>query len=38
MFYYENVNKYLKETQQLGEKFLNEKFPNYYANDITKEL
>ncbi len=35
---YENVKRYLKETQQLGEKFLNEKFPNYYAKDITKEL
>lgn len=35
---YENIKRYLKETQQLGEKFLNEKFPNYYAKDITKEL
>lgn len=35
---YENVKRYLKETQQLGEKFLNEKFPNYYAKDITEEL
>ena len=26
---YENIKRYLKETQQLGEKFLNEKFPNY---------
>lgn len=35
---YENIKRYLKETQQLGEKFLNEKFPNYYAKDITEEL
>ena len=35
---YENIIRYLKETQQLGEKFLNEKFPNYYAKDITEEL
>ena len=35
---YENIKRYLKETQQLGEKFLNEKFPNYYAKDITKEF
>ena len=35
---YENIKIYLKETQQLGEKFLNEKFPNYYAKDITEEL
>ena len=35
---YENIKRYLKETQKLGEKFLNEKFPNYYAKDITKEL
>ena len=35
---YENIKRYMKETQQLGEKFLNEKFPNYYAKDITKEL
>lgn len=34
---YENIKRYLKETQQLGEKFLNEKFPNYYAKDITEE-
>ena len=33
---YENIKRYLKETQQLGEKFLNEKFPNYYAKDITE--
>ena len=32
------LKRYLKETQQLGEKFLNEKFPNYYAKDITKEF
>lgn len=35
---YENIKRYLKETQQLGEKFLNEKFPNYYVKDITEEL
>lgn len=35
---YENIKRYVKETQQLGEKFLNEKFPNYYAKDITEEL
>ncbi len=35
---YENIKRYLKETQQLGEKFLNEKFPNYYAKNITEEL
>ncbi len=35
---YENVKRYIKETKQLGEKFLNEKFPNYYAKDITEEL
>lgn len=35
---YDNVKRYIKETRQLGEKFLNEKFPNYYAKDITKEL
>lgn len=35
---YENIKRYLKETKQLGEKFLNEKFPNYYAKDITDEL
>lgn len=35
---YENIKRYIKETKQLGEKFLNEKFPNYYAKDITKEL
>ena len=35
---YENIKRYLKETQQLGEKFLNEKFHNYYAKDITEEL
>ncbi|STO32051.1 Uncharacterised protein [Fusobacterium necrogenes] len=35
---YDNVKRYIKETQQLGEKFLNEKFPNYYAKDITEEL
>lgn len=35
---YENIKRYLKETQQLGEKFLNEKFPNYYTKDITEEL
>ena len=35
---YENIKRYLKETQQLGEKFLNEIFPNYYAKDITEEL
>ena len=35
---YENIKRYLKETQQLGEKFLNEKFPIYYAKDITEEL
>lgn len=35
---YENIKRYIKETKQLGEKFLNEKFPNYYAKDVTKEL
>lgn len=35
---YDNVKRYIKETKQLGEKFLNEKFPNYYAKDITDEL
>ncbi|MBR8702195.1 hypothetical protein IX317_001540 [Fusobacterium sp. DD29] len=35
---YENVKRYIKETGILGEKFLNEKFPSYYAKDITKEL
>lgn len=35
---YENIKRYIKETKQLGERFLNEKFPNYYAKDITEEL
>ncbi|WP_291256302.1 hypothetical protein [Fusobacterium sp.] len=35
---YLNVKRYIKETKQLGEKFLNERFPNYYAKDITDEI
>lgn len=35
---YDLIKRFIKETQILGEKFFNEKYPFYYAKDITKEI
>lgn len=35
---YDLIKRFIKETQILGEKFFNEKYPFYYAKDITNEI
>ncbi|WP_130889517.1 hypothetical protein [Fusobacterium ulcerans] len=35
---YDLIKRFIKETQILGEKFFNEKYPFYYAKDITEEI
>lgn len=35
---YDLIIRFIKETQILGEKFFNEKYPFYYAKDITNEI
>jgi hypothetical protein len=35
---YELIKRFIKETQILGEKFFNQKYPFYYAKDITNEI
>lgn len=35
---YDLIKRFIKETQILREKFFNEKYPFYYAKDITEEI
>ena len=35
---YDLIKRFIKETQILGEKFFNEKYPFYYGKDITEEI
>lgn len=35
---YDLIKRFIKETQILGEKFFNEKYPFYYAKDITEGI
>ena len=35
---YDLIKRFIKETKILGEKFFNEKYPFYYAKDITDEI
>lgn len=35
---YDLIKRFIRETQILGEKFFNEKYPFYYAKDITEEI
>lgn len=35
---YHLLKRFVKETQLYGEKFFNEKYPFYYAKDVTKDV
>ena len=35
---YKLIERYIKETDCYGEKFVSEKYPGYYVKDITKEI
>ena len=35
---YKLVERFIKETQTYGEKFVNEKYPGFFVKDITEEI
>lgn len=35
---YELVERFIRETQTYGEKFVNEKYPGFFVKDITEEF
>lgn len=35
---YELVERFIRETQTYGEKFVNEKYPGFFVKDITEEI
>ena len=35
---YKLVERFIRETQVYGEKFVNEKYPGFYVKDITEEI